>query len=254
MKGEKNCYFLIKVCSVCFSITQHMSDQHHWWAHQTKKCLRLAPPFAWTVICCRTPSPHVWIVNLNLVPNPHLSRKSFPSTLPRFSSASSLIFICFFMFTPGGRSLTPQACLSVNLARENFRCMFLRRKGRFSFFFFFCQYFQILPAGPQLETSSFQARGCFSESAHFLLFVSVCVWQQLLCWAASHCWDKVKTQLLPLMNKLTVWQEKQISFPNSLLESVFSGYYTRGSQGPFLIDWRTSFPDRKISTWPKKQK
>lgn len=122
MKGEKNCYFLIKVCSVCFSITQHMSDQHHWWAHQTKKCLRLAPPFAWTVICCRTPSPHVWIVNLNLVPNPHLSRKSFPSTLPRFSSASSLIFICFFMFTPGGRSLTPQACLSVNSAERTLPC------------------------------------------------------------------------------------------------------------------------------------
>lgn len=122
MKGEKNCYFLIKVCSVCFSITQHMSDQHHWWAHQTKKCLRLAPPFAWTVICCRTPSPHVWIVNLNLVPNPHLSRKSFPSTLPRFSSASSLIFICFFMFTPGGRLLTPQACLSVNSTERTLPC------------------------------------------------------------------------------------------------------------------------------------
>lgn len=44
MKREKNAYFLIKACSVCFSITQHMSDQQHWWAHQTKKHLRLAPP------------------------------------------------------------------------------------------------------------------------------------------------------------------------------------------------------------------
>ena len=43
-RKRKNAYFLIKFCSVCFSITQHMSDQQHWWAHQTKKCLRLAPP------------------------------------------------------------------------------------------------------------------------------------------------------------------------------------------------------------------
>lgn len=41
-----------------FSITQHMSDQQHWWAHQTKKRLRLAPPTPRprAVICWRAPS------------------------------------------------------------------------------------------------------------------------------------------------------------------------------------------------------
>lgn len=154
-------------------------------AHQAKKCLRLAPPPLLKLWFVEEPPPHThtrWIVNLNLVPNPHLSRKSSPSTVSCFSSASSLIFICFFVFAPGGRSLTPEACLVISsnargccLAQENFRCMFLLGQKRGFSFFFFCQYFQILPAGPQLKTSSFLASGCFSESAHFLLFVSVCV-------------------------------------------------------------------------------
>lgn len=42
MKREKNAYFLIKACR--FSITQHMSDQQHWWAHQTKKTSQISSP------------------------------------------------------------------------------------------------------------------------------------------------------------------------------------------------------------------
>ena len=64
--------------------------------------------------------------------------------------------------------------------------------SRSRFFFLFSTISSILPAGPQLETATFQARGRFSESAHFLLFVSVCVWQQLLRWAATRRWDKVE--------------------------------------------------------------
>lgn len=104
MKTEKNAYFLIKVCSVCFSITQHMSDQQLWWAHQTKKCLRLArapPPEPWFV---GEPPPLasgslIWTLFQTLI----YPEKAYRARFPRFSSASSLIFICFLVFTPGGR-------------------------------------------------------------------------------------------------------------------------------------------------------
>lgn len=100
-------------------------------------------------------------------------------------------------------------------------------KSEEAFSFFSCQYFQISPAGPQLETSPFWARGCLSESAHFLLLV--CVFDGSSSAELPHTAEtKWKTQLLLLMNKLTVWQEKQMAFPKSLLKSVFSVCHARG--------------------------
>lgn len=70
---------------------------------------------------------------------------------------------------------------------------------------------QILPAGPRLETERL-----FSES---LPVLRLCLFDSSSSAEPPHTAEtKWKTQLPPLMNRLTVWQEKQISFPESTVE------------------------------------
>lgn len=199
MKREKNAHFLIKVCSVCFSITQHMSDQQHWWAHQTQKCLRLSPPPSCTPPELRfveEPPPSmsaslIWTLFQTLI----YPEKAYWARFPLFSSASSLIFMCFLAFTPGGRPLTPHASSSrappgdaAALLKRTSACC--RRRSWFSISLF-CFFF---PAGPQLETNLFPGERSFLWICPFSTFfwVSVCAWQQLLGWAASRRRDAVK--------------------------------------------------------------
>lgn len=127
---------------------------------------------------------------------------------PPFSSAPSLIFICFLPFTPGGRPPTPRARLGGDAAllkRTSDVCFQGRRGDSHSRFAAFPD-----PAG--WSALCRRGGGCLSELAHFLrLFDSGSSAELLL--AAETEW---KTQLLPLMNRLTVWREKQMAFPDSL--------------------------------------
>ncbi len=153
---------------------------------------------------------HVWMVNVNRVPNPRLSQKSVVSTLSPFSSASSLIFMCFMRSHLGAVCLhqasASHAALGADAAallkRTSDAC--LRQKRWFSFTFSSVASFR--HAAAWLDTASFQARGCFSESARFLLFV-----RDSSSSVELHHTDetKWKTQLLLLMNTLTMWRENK---------------------------------------------
>lgn len=127
--------------------------------------------------------------------------------------------MCFLVFTPGGRSLTSSGSSPGNLRRHN--AALLQRTSDFihASVSTFCQ----------LVRSRSRAPFIFST-----FFVSVCV---CLCLTAALpppprvlalLRQSGKTQLLPLMNELTVWQEKQTtSSRTSLLEPPLSAHQHR---------------------------